>query len=82
MYERLPNILKKWKEESGVTNSIQFKRLFSRSTNGKCKLTIYTSRPGWLIGKAGCYADKYITEIKKEFGYIESIEIIETDGEV
>ena len=50
--KKIQKIMKKWKEESGATRVIQFKY---RSGI----LTIYTSQPGWLIGKAGVLSDKY-----------------------
>ena len=48
----IQKILKKWKCESGAKRVIQF-----RYRNGI--LSIFTSEPGYMIGKAGCLVYKY-----------------------
>lgn len=69
-------ILKQWQEESGATSPIQFKTPHATGI-----LTIYTSQPGWLIGKAGCYVEKYEKILKKCNTFeVKSIEIQEVDG--
>ena len=41
------------------------------------KLTIYTNRPGIVIGKAGCNIDKLKAALKDEFGFDYNINIKE-----
>lgn len=72
--EYISRIIKKWKEESGVSGVIQFK--YSHSTG---VLTIYTAYIGYLIGKAGCHYDKYKGIFKTEIHDFKGIEFIETD---
>lgn len=69
---RIRKILKDWKEEVGVTRVIQY-----RYRNGI--LTIYTSQPGLLIGKAGVTVDKYGKILKKEISNFENLEFVETE---
>ena len=69
----IQKILKEWKHESGAKRVIQFKY-----RNGI--LSIYTSEPGYMIGKAGCLVDKYQRIIKKEMSDFERVEITETDN--
>lgn len=53
MYDRLiQKIIKKWKKEAGATRVVQW-------TYRQGILTIYTSEPGYLIGKAGILSNKY-----------------------
>lgn len=71
MDERIQKILKSWKNESGATRVIQF-----RYRNGI--LEIFTSQPGWLIGKAGVLVDKYTEILKKELHDFKELKFIET----
>lgn len=71
MERYIRKILKDWKEEAGATRVIQY-----RYRNGL--LTIFTSQPGWLIGKAGVLVDKYREILKKEIYDFEKLEFVET----
>lgn len=68
---KIKNILKEWKKESGSTRVIQY-----RYRNGM--LTIYSSQPGWLIGKAGVLVDKYKKIFEKEIHDFKDLEFVET----
>jgi ribosomal protein S3 len=72
--EKIYEILKEWKTESKTNGVIQFN--YSYRTGN---LTIYTSYPGWFIGKAGCYFDKYTNMLKNQMSSFKSIKIIETN---
>lgn len=69
---KIQKILKKWKKESGVMRVIQY-------TYKNGLLTIYTSQPGWLIGKKGELANKYIQIFKKEIPDFKDLTFIETE---
>ena len=68
------DILKEWKAESGVTHLMLY-----RLKNGV--LTIYTDRPGPLIGYMGERIHKF-TEMLKivSFPKVTEVHIEETDG--
>lgn len=70
--ERIQKVLTEWKEESKITHLI----LYSLR-NGI--LTIYTDRPGPMIGMQGRLVYKY-TDKLKETPYVKEVKIIETDG--
>lgn len=71
MDKKIQKILRLWKEESGVTRVIQFKY-----RNGM--LQIFTSQPGWLIGKGGILVNKYKQIFKNELHDFQELKIIET----
>lgn len=71
---RVYDILRKWKEECGSKGVTQFKYSFSTGI-----LTIYTAFPGYFIGKAGCYVDKYTEVFKNEIHGFNSIKFEVTD---
>lgn len=70
--KKIQKIMRKWKEESGATRVIQFK--YSMGI-----LTIYTSQPGWLIGKAGVLSNKYRELFESEFCDFKDMRFEETD---
>lgn len=73
--EYIFKILKAWKEESMMERGvIQFKYNYSTGI-----LVLYTTYPGWLIGKAGCHINKYTEIFKNEIYGFNSIEFIQTD---
>ena len=66
--------LKEWKAEAGNTHLCVYK-------GENDTLTIYTDRPGWMIGKAGTLVEKYRKDIEAEsFGVIKNILFVETYG--
>ena len=69
---KIQKILKKWKKESGAMRVIQY-------TYKNGLLTIYTSQPGWLIGKKGELANKYKQIFKKEIPDFKDLTFIETE---
>jgi ribosomal protein S3 len=72
--KQIYEILKEWKEESKAGGVIQFKYDYRTG-----ELTIYTSYPGWLIGRAGCCVNKYSDILKEQIPSFKSLKIIETD---
>ena len=68
------DILRDWKAEAKVTHLILYK-----IRNGI--LTIYTDRPGVLIGFKGKLIDKFTEKLKEvPFPKIVEVKIEETDG--
>lgn len=63
-------VLKEWVDESRIPEPIQF-------SYGKGELFIYTSRPGYLIGKAGTLYNKYKDKLMSEFDDLNSVHIVE-----
>ncbi|MDO4379138.1 MAG: hypothetical protein Q4C64_08450 [Erysipelotrichia bacterium] len=57
----ITNVIARWSKECGVKQVGVKLRGYDE---GKYRLEIYTDRPGFLIGKAGCIIDKYTEELK------------------
>lgn len=73
MYDRLiQKIIKKRKKEAGATRVVQW-------TYRQGILTIYTSEPGYLVGKAGILCNKYGDIFKKELPNFIHYWIVETN---
>lgn len=64
------NILREWKKEAKSTKPLQYKY-----KDGI--LEIYTSQPGYLIGKAGWLFNKYRERLLKEFPKLKEIKLHE-----
>lgn len=62
-------VLKEWVDESRTPEPIQF-------SYGKGELFIYTSSPGYLIGKAGTLYNKYKDKLISEFSDLKSVRIV------
>ena len=63
-------IILEWKKEAGADKPVQF----------SCKnneLFIYTSQPGYLIGKAGVLYNKYKVELTESFDNCDFVHIVE-----
>ena len=75
-------IMNAWKKESGVTSAILWKYDHKRD-----KICLYTTRPGWFIGKNGERYNKYnamlcqlnISYVKNGVEFIECDEFINGD---
>ena len=67
-----------WKKEAGVESPVLYK--FDRKRN---KLVLYTTRPGFMIGRAGNLINKYTDILKNDIrgkSYAKNgIDIIECD---
>ena len=68
------DILRAWKEDAKVTHLMQY------SLRNKV-LTVYTDRPGLLIGRMGERVDRFKQRLLKEtFGQIKEVRLEETRG--
>ena len=56
------NLIASWCKEAGVK---QVAAKIKTEPDGTRTLIVYSERPGYLIGKAGCVIDKYTNAIKK-----------------
>ena len=56
------NLIASWCKEAGVK---QVAAKIKTELDGTRTLIVYSERPGYLIGKAGCVIDKYANAIKK-----------------
>ena len=56
------NLIASWCKEAGVK---QVAAKIKTELDGTRTLIVYSERPGYLIGKAGCVIDKYTNAIKK-----------------
>lgn len=68
------SILKQWKTEAKATRVIQFKYNYSTGV-----LSIYTSQPGYLIGRHGDLVEKYKQVLKESIPSFTKVEFWETD---
>ena len=68
----IQRILKQWKKESKSKVPMQY-----RYMDGV--LEIYTTQPGWYIGKAGILGNKYIDILKSEVHDFKELKLVETE---
>lgn len=77
--KNIQKTIKEWKKEAKVESPVLFK---VRTLDNKTTLCIYTTRPGYLIGRAGKLFYKYkdiLTGNSKTFGQIDDVTIFETE---
>ena len=67
----IQKIIKQWKKEAGASRVIQW-------TYQHGILTIYTSEPGYLIGKAGILYNKYGDMLRMKLPNFIHFRIVET----
>ena len=72
------NLIASWCKEAGVK---QVAAKIKTEPDGTRTLIVYSERPGFLIGKAGCVIDKYANAIKKlKMANIQKVTIEEIYG--
>jgi len=70
----IQEVLNEWKKESGLTHIMLY-----RVRSGV--LTIYSDRPGVLIGRMGERIDRYKQKLLAlPFGLVKEVRLEETDG--
>lgn len=70
-------ILCKWCEEAGIDYRSVYYNITHHIIKNGCELTIYHPFPGYLIGKAGVYINKYKQELEQELKEKVEINLIE-----
>ena len=77
-YNEVYNLIASWCKEAGVK---QVAAKVKTEPDGTRTLIVYSERPGYLIGKAGCVIDKYAKAIKSlKTGNIKRVVIEEIYG--
>lgn len=66
--------LEDWCNEAHVEDPIAYNFRYGES------LTIYTTHPGFMIGKAGALVNKYQARLEREFGKNNKIKFVEING--
>lgn len=76
MYRDMANIIREWKREAGVKYPCLFKY-----NSVEHSITIFTSMPGFFIGRGGCLVDKYKKKLNSQLYVrrIETIKFVETE---
>lgn len=75
MERRIKNIIKEWKEEAKARRIIQF------NLDPTGTLYIYTSEPGYLIGRFGSLYNKYHKELRKNSNdRVKKVVLVETSS--
>ena len=70
----IDDILRKWKKDAGITHLMQYR--FRNNV-----LTIYTDRPGALIGLCGERIARFTNELKSQpYPKINEVRLEDTDG--
>lgn len=75
MNREFSKIMKNWKDEAKVDGII----LLGVGAPYSPTLTIYTDRPGAMIGRAGNTYYKYKEIIQKTFPHVKEVKLVETD---
>lgn len=72
--KRNKDFLRQWCEEAGVVSPVGYGRDYSSKS-----YVVYTDKPGYLIGKGGCLAEKYTQIIREEFPGLKDIKFVEVN---
>ena len=75
-HEPYGDIIKEWREKAGVTIPVLY-----RYSSFEEKLIICTSRPGPMIGKAGCLIEEYKQKLIDAHMKIKEVQFIECANE-
>lgn len=75
MYYAAEKVMKKWLKEAKLNEDIHYNINYSENT-----ITIYTTRPGWLIGMRGCLIEKYNSIMQKKWDSFAGFKFVETWG--
>ena len=59
---KFDKVISLWKMEAHLSEPVMYDVNYDTK-----EILIYTTRPGWLIGKAGCLVNKYTEVMKKEW---------------
>lgn len=75
IHNRNKELIERWCEKCGVTSPIGY---YNDLSNGI--MTIYTTRPGWLIGMQGIKLGAFVDELEKEFNRRYEVKFVEIRG--
>lgn len=74
-HNRNKQLIEDWCKKSKMTHPVGFYNDLSNHI-----MTIYTDRPGWLIGKAGIRFDEFKAALREEFGRDYEVKFVEIRG--
>ena len=75
--DRNKKLIETWCSKAGVNEPVGYYNDMHSHV-----MKIYTNRPGYLIGKAGCLVDGFKEKLKEEFGKDYTVEFIEIRGSI
>ena len=75
MYYTVEKVMEKWLKEAKLKEDIQYNIDYDEKT-----ITIYTTRPGWLIGMRGHLIEKYNSIMQKKWDSFAGFKFVETWG--
>lgn len=75
MYYAAERVMKKWLKEAKLKEDIHYNIDYDEKT-----ITIYTTRPGWLIGMRGCLIEKYNSIMQEKWSSFAGFKFVEMWG--
>lgn len=75
MYYTAERVMKKWLKEAKLKEDIYYNIDYNERI-----ITIYTTRPGWLIGKQGYLVEKYTSIMQDKWNSFVGFKFIEVWG--
>lgn len=75
MYYTVEKVIKKWIKEAKLKEDVHYNIDYAEKT-----ITIYTTRPGYLIGMRGCLIEKYNSIMQKKWDSFAGFKFVETWG--
>ena len=75
MYYAAERVMKKWLKEAKLKEDIHYNIDYDEKT-----ITIYTTRPGWLIGMRGCLIEKYNSIMQEKWNSFTGFKFVEMWG--
>ena len=70
---KFDKVISLWKMEARLSEPVMYDVNYDT-----WEILIYTTRPGWLIGKEGCLVNKYTEVMKKEWPIFNGFRFKET----
>ena len=75
MYHTAEKVIKKWLKEADLREDIHYNIDYDEKT-----ITIYTTRPGWLIGMRGRLIEKYNSIMQEKWDSFAGFKFVEMWG--
>lgn len=75
MYYTAERVMKKWIKEAKIKEDIHYNIDYDEKT-----ITIYTTRPGWLIGMRGRLIEKYNSIMRENWSSFTGFKFVEMWG--
>ena len=75
MFYTMEKVMKKWLKEAKLKEDIHYNIDYDEKT-----ITIYTTRPGWLIGAKGYLVEKYSLIMQEKWSSFSGFKFVEMWG--